>query len=142
MVDMKKKAIALLVAVIAIIITASIGLHSLRITAQEKKDNQSLSSTSSSAENASLVGPGKVGQEVVIEGNLTGPVGSEPEGAPPYDYLLRTNGGTIGVFYSDTDLVFDGTSVTVYGVVRAGKLAGPFSFLTVYYVEAERIEAR
>jgi len=83
-----------------------------------------------------------VNKTVVVEGRLTGSFGHVPEGAPPYDYELSSNGTTIGVFGNNTDIDYDSVSVRVYGVVRWGRRAGGLTYpsLGVYYIEAERID--
>lgn len=81
-----------------------------------------------------------VNRTAVVEGNLTGPLVFIPEGAPPWNYELNSNGTTIGVLWKQGD-VYDSANVRVSGVVRQGRRAGgDIPPEIVYYVEAERID--
>ena len=138
-----------MVAYILIVVVAFFGLRVLKLAGQSPNENSSKTSDSSPVVENGSVGPTWVGQEVIIEGNLTGPFCLIPEGAPPYDYELCTNEGIIGVRLPSDNPVYDSTCVRVYGVIKEGMLAGGISeywngnaYVTgsVQFVEAERIE--
>jgi hypothetical protein len=150
--NMRKKAAALLITCILIIVVASLELHAITLVGQPPNENPSKTSDSSPIKDTGSVGTAEVGQEVIIEGNLTGPLFFIPEQKPPWSYELLTSGGTVGVSWNcppDGRSDYDGTSVRVCGVVKEGFMAYGNSITwngsmwlppTVQYVEAERIE--
>ena len=88
-------------------------------------------------------------RRVVVEGNLSGPydVFIPEANIPPYNYVLNTPSGSIGVLWNSSNL-YSSVKVTVYGVVRIGKVqtmqflypSGQRVYPTVYYIEAETVE--
>ncbi len=82
-----------------------------------------------------------VNKEVVVEGNLTGPLVFIPENAPPWNYELSSNGTRIGVLWNRDD-VYNSANVRVSGVVREGRRAGGLLEPPpiCHYIEAERID--
>lgn len=84
-----------------------------------------------------------VNETIIVEGKLYGPRTFLPEGRPPYDYELISNGTTIGVYWNDTSgFFYDFANVRVYGVVTEGRLAGGISEppASVCFIKAERID--
>ena len=150
--NMRKKAAALLITCILIIVVASLELHAITLVGQPPNENPSKTSNSFPVKDTGSVGTAEVGQEVIIEGNLTGPWGFIPEEMPPWSYELLTSGGTVGVSWNcppGDRYDYGGDRVRVYGVVKEGFMAYGNSITwngsnwlppTVQYVEAERIE--
>ena len=90
-------------------------------------------------------------RRVVVEGNLSGPydVFIPEANIPPYNYVLNTPSGSIGVLWNSSAATsVNSMKVTVYGVVRMGKVqtmlfefpSGQRIYPTVYYIEAETVE--
>jgi hypothetical protein len=127
--NVRKRIVASLVICVVSAVAASLGILAFKATVQ-------LTSVGDIMLNPSAW----VNKTVVVEGNLTGPLGSVPENAPPYNYELNSN-GTIGVFWSGSDTQYSSANVRIQGVVRQGtRASGPWPVLTCYYIEAETID--
>jgi hypothetical protein len=150
--NMRRKVAVVLISCILVMVVASLELRFFDSAGQPLNENLSKTSSSSLVEDTGSVGPAGVDQEVIIEGNLTGSLFFIPEGMPPWNYELVTNGGTVGVLWNcpaDGRSDYDNTPVRVYGVVKEGFMAYGESSTwngsmwlppSVQFVEAERIE--
>jgi hypothetical protein len=127
---MRKKIVALLILCIMSVVVASFELFVFRTTVQ-----------ATSVDEIAFNPSAWVNKEVVVEGNLTGPLVFIPENAPPWNYELSSNGTRIGVLWNRDD-VYNSVNVRVSGVVRQGRRAGGLLEPPpiCYYIEAERID--
>jgi hypothetical protein len=86
--------------------------------------------------------PAWLNQTVVVEGNLTGPVGSIPEKPMAWNYDLISRATYMGVSWN-TSVWYVSVPVRVYGVVTE-KTVHIFNKMppygTLYYIEAEKVE--
>ena len=79
-----------------------------------------------------------VGKKVCVEGVMEGPLIYIPEGAPPYNYLLKDPEHNVSFGVLWPGVVKYHAHVVVVGVVRKGG-KGPLIVGPEYYIEAEEV---